>query len=67
MLLHTLLLGLVVGVSATGHPRDETLVPELIAYPSNFANATAPESLVDPRSLIVRQLTCGTGRHVCCE
>ena len=67
MLLHALFLGLVVSVSATGHPRDDAPVPELIATPSNFANATARHSFVNPRSLQPRQLYCETGYHACCE
>jgi len=62
-----LIIGLAASVSATARPRDDTLVPELIATPPNYANATARQDLVDPRSLEARQAYCNVGYHACCE
>jgi hypothetical protein len=40
---------------------------ELLATPSNFANATARHGLVDSRSLEARQGFCDSGYFPCCE
>jgi len=67
MFLYAFFLGLIASVSATSRPRDDTPEPELIATPSNFANATARHGFVNARSLDARQLFCDSGYHACCE